>query len=53
MFRVIVIDDKKGWVEDFKEEQEAIDYAIYLNKLHFRFIAVQNEEGRELISFNN
>ena len=34
-------------------EFDAIEYAEYLNNLHFRFIAVQDPNEREILKFEN
>lgn len=54
MYSVFVIDnDKNFWKQDCKTEQDAIEYAEYLNRLHFNFIAVQDNEGKEILKFEN
>lgn len=54
MYSVLVIDnDGSFWKQDCKTEQDAIEYAEYLNNLHFRFIAVQDKDEREILKFEN
>lgn len=55
MYRVFVIDGDKGvWEQMCETEHEAIEYAEYLNRLHFNFVSVIDEEfEKEILRFEN
>ena len=55
MYRVLVIDNDKGfWEQICETEQDAIEYAEYLNRLHFNFVAVIDEKfEKEILRFEN
>ena len=55
MYSVIVIDNEKDyWQQKCETEQDAIEYAEYLNRLHFNFIAVIDDEfEKEILRFEN
>lgn len=55
MFRVIVQDSEidKNFSQDFENEFEAIEYAEGCNWLQMEFVVVQDEDGREVVRFEN
>lgn len=54
MYRVFVIDNEKDtWIQECETEHDAIEYAEYLNRLHFNFVSVQNEYDKEILRFEN
>lgn len=54
MYSVLVIgDDGFFWKQDCETEHDAIEYAEYLNRLHFKFIAVQDPNEKEILKFEN
>lgn len=54
MFTVSVIGNEGfAWTEKFENEKDAVEYAEYLNVLHFQFISVQDKEEREILKFEN
>lgn len=54
MFTVFVIGNEGiSWTQNFETEKDAIDYAEYLELLHFQFVSVQDPNEKEILRFEN